>query len=344
MSASSDRPVIVVGCARSGTTLVQVMIQAHPRLAMPPENRFMMAVYRRRDKFGDLRDGKNREAVARFITERRKTKFRDLGIAPEAVRQRFHEVEPTIGSLLGSVLALYAERHGKARWGDKRPNYIQHLDVILRLFPDAQIVHVIRDGRDCVASLKHMPWWTFGYPASVYKWVQAIKTAEWARANLRPDQYHEVRYEDLVARPRAELERMCAFLGEALDEAMLAHHRSVDEEVPDYKGWHDQVRQPVSQAAVQRWQRDLTSDEIRLFEFLAARQLVAAGYEPSLSPIRRFPSIELWWEYRRFLATRQETEAAAAAEEAAVDARYPYPVAARLTSGQRRQTPANADA
>ncbi len=342
MTNHTDRPIIVVGCARSGTTLVQVMIQSHPRLAMPPENRFLMPVYRRRLEFGDLREPANREAVAQFITGR-KTKFGDLGIDPDAVRQRFNEVEPTIGSLIGSVLALYAERYGKARWGDKRPNYVQHLEVLLRLFPDAQILHVIRDGRDCVASLKHMPWWTFGYPASVYKWVQALKTAEWARATLRPDQYFEVRYEDLVARPRAELERLCAYLGEDLDEAMLAHHRSVDEEVPDYKGWHERVRQPVSQAAVQRWQRDLTSDEVRLFELLGARQLKAAGYEPSLSPPRRIPSVGLWRDYRMFLHRRKAIEAAADARERKVAERYPYPVAARLTAGQRQVARADAD-
>ncbi|WP_449066856.1 sulfotransferase, partial [Planomonospora algeriensis] len=57
----------------------------------------------------------------------------------------------TLGSALGIVLRAYAARFGKPRWGDKRPSYFKSVDVLLRLFPDAQFVHLIRDGRDCVA-------------------------------------------------------------------------------------------------------------------------------------------------------------------------------------------------
>ena len=159
---TADRPIVIVGCARSGTTLLQAMVHSHARLAMPPENRFVMPVYRNRATFGDLREAANRDAVADAVVARRAGKFADLRLDADAVRRRMHEVPPTIGSLLGAVLEAYARRFGRQRWGDKRPNYIKSLDDVLALFPDAQIVHMIRDGRDCVASLKRMPWWTSG--------------------------------------------------------------------------------------------------------------------------------------------------------------------------------------
>jgi len=336
MSGSSDRPIFIVGCARSGTTLLQAMVHSHPRLAMPPENRFVMPVYRERVEFGDLRQPENRDAVARYITKTRGLKFRDLGVRAADVRRRVHEVPPTIGSMLGVVLELYAQRFDKQRWGDKRPNYIQDLDVVLDLFPDAQIIHIIRDGRDCVASLKRMPWWTFGYPASVYKWADAIDTGLRAREELRPDQYHEVRYEDLVADPRTHLEALCAFLDEDFDEAMLEHHRGAEEKVPEYKDWHEQVRRPVTQNAVRRWQTELDDQEIRLFEHVAARQLEVMGYTPSLSRLRRIPSLHTRRAYRRFLRGRLRKEKVDAAEAAQVAQRYDQPVAAMLTSGQRQ--------
>lgn len=336
MLRTTDRPIFVVGCARSGTTLLQAMIHSHPRLAMPPENRFLMSVYRRRAQFGDLRQPENVDAVAHAVINDKSSKFRDLGLKADPTRTRMHEVPPTMGSLLGSVLEGYARRSDKQRWGDKRPNYIQHLDVLLELFPDAQIVHVIRDGRDCVASLKQMPWWTFGYPASVYKWARAIDVGLDARARLRPDQYHEIRYEDLIADPRRHLSALCDFLGEELNEAMLEHHRDAEKKVPDYKDWHQQVRRPLTGTAVQRWRRDLDEQEIKLFEHVAWRQMEAVGYSPSLSGLRRVPSARSMWAYRSFVRRRSHRERTWAAEDAAAAAGYRFPVAALLTSGQRQ--------
>jgi Sulfotransferase family len=341
MSGTSDRPVFIVGCARSGTTLLQAMVHSHPRLAMPPENRFVMPVYRNRIAFGDLRRAENRDDVVDYITTTRGMKFRDLKVKANAVRRRAHEVPPTIGSLLGAVLELFAQRFDKPRWGDKRPNYIQDLDVVLELFPDAQIIHMIRDGRDCVASLKRMTWWTFGYPASVYKWAHAIDTGVRAREQLRPDQYHEIRYEDLVADPRRHLDKLCAFLDEDFDEAMLEHHREADAKVPRYKAWHEQVHKPVSTTAVQRWRRELDDQEIRLFEHIAGRQLEAVGYERSRGWLQRRPSADMRRAYASFLKARRRRERNKAAEAAEVARRYDQPVAAMLTSGQRQLARAN---
>lgn len=333
---TADRPIVIVGCARSGTTLLQAMVHSHARLTMPPENRFVMPVYRNRATFGDLRGAANRDAVADAVVARRAGKFADLGLDADAVRRRMHDVPPTIGSLLGAVLEAYAHRFGKQRWGDKRPNYIQSLDDVLALFPDAQILHMIRDGRDCVASLKRMPWWTFGYPASVYKWARAIDVGLWARRQLRPDQYHEVRYEDLVGDPAAELTALCDFLGEPFDDAMLQHHRTSEDKVPDYKDWHAKVHEPVTRSAVQRWRADLDEQEIKLFEHVAASQLEAVGYEPSLGRLRRRPDRHTRLAYQAYVADRRRREAADAAHAADVADSYDQPVAAMLTTGQRR--------
>lgn len=336
MTTSDDRPIVIVGCARSGTTLVQAMVHSHARLTIPPENRFVIPVYRNRATFGDLRDAANRDAVADAVIARRAGKFADLGLDVDAVRRRMHEVPPTVGSLIGAVLEAYAHRFGKQRWGDKRPNYIQSLDDVLALFPDAQIVHVIRDGRDCVASLKRMPWWTFGYPASVYKWARAIDVALQARRKLRPDQYHEMRYEDLVSDPAAELTALCAFLGEPFDDAMLHHHRASEEKVPEYKDWHAKVHEPVTRSAVQRWRSDLDEQELKLFEHVASRQLEAVGYEPALSRLRRRPDRHTRLAYQGYESDRRRREADEAVRAAEVADSYDQPVAAMLTTGQRR--------
>ena len=155
---TSDRPIFVVGCPRSGTTMLSLMIHAHPRLAMPPETRFLTRTWRKRYDFGDLSTREQHEALADSCVQNG-SKVAEMGLNQKAVREKILEGPPTLGSAFGIVFREFAELHGKARWGDKRPIYFQEVDVLMRLFPDAQIVHIVRDRRANVASLKKMPWW-----------------------------------------------------------------------------------------------------------------------------------------------------------------------------------------
>jgi hypothetical protein len=156
--AKDDRPIFVVGCPRSGTTLLQVMLHSHPRIAIAPETRFLLPAYRQRLRFGDLEERPNRLALGKFITGRGHL-FDNLGLDRKAIVSRIADGPPTLGSAIGTVLLAYAERFARPRWGEKRPGYFRHIDVLMRVFPGAQIIHIVRDPRDCVASLKRMPWW-----------------------------------------------------------------------------------------------------------------------------------------------------------------------------------------
>ncbi len=170
----ADRPIFVLGCPRSGTTLLQLMLHAHPRIAMPPETRFVLTSYEARNSFGDLREEPNRRALADSIVRERHTLFYDLGLDADEVFEKIVEGPPTLGSAIGIVFRGYARRFDKPRWGDKRPGYYQYIPALLRMFPDAQIVHLIRDGRDCVASLLTMPWFKQDIYAAICSWTEAI--------------------------------------------------------------------------------------------------------------------------------------------------------------------------
>lgn len=274
---ANDRPIFVVGCPRSGTTLLQLMLHAHPRIAIPPETRFLLEAYRDRHRFGDLRRPANRRALAHFIVNRPQTRFFDLGLDPQAVISEIVASPPTLGSAVGAVFRAYSERFGKPRWGDKRPAYVNNLDVIRRLFPDAQIIHIVRDGRDCVASLQEMPWHRQGIYHSIAAWAQAVDNARLARRRLPADTFYELRYEDLVADPERELAALCHFLGEEYDPAMV-RPADVAPIVPDYKTWHER---PVDGSRVGDWRNRLTETEAALCEVLLADRLSEYGYDVS---------------------------------------------------------------
>ena len=334
MTGTGDRPVFVVGCARSGTTMLQQMVNAHPRLSMPPENHFVMRVYDGRGAFDDLRVADNVDKLADAIINKesyafRKDQFRELGIDPGEMRRQLHAAPATVGSKLGKVFEAYAAKQGKARWGDKRPGYIQKLDVLLELFPDIQIIHIVRDGRDSVSSLKHMPWWKAGYEASVFKWRFAVQAGQRARA-YRADQYFEFRYEDLIADPETTLGAMCEFLDEDFDPLMLQPHRGTSG--GEFKLWHENTRRPVNADAKRRWERDLTPDEIALFETVAGAELRAQGYDITMggkAPRRR--TMKAWEAYRD---GREARDSRWRQRNAALRELYPFPVAAALTSAQ----------
>ena len=179
------------------------------------------------DLYGDLRELENRKALAEWIVAGAGTRFGSLGLSPRRITDEIVAGPPTLGSALGIVLRGYARQLGRPRWGDSRPGYVQYIDALLALFPNAQIVHVIRDGRDCVASLKRMPWWRMPIHHSVATWTQAIDAGHAAARRLAPGTYTETRHERLVDDPTGSLRGLCEFLGEEYVPAMARPAESV---------------------------------------------------------------------------------------------------------------------
>jgi Sulfotransferase family len=338
VQALPDRPIFVAGCPRSGTTLLQLMLHSHPRIAIPPETRFVVQAYRRRSKFGDLTLEKNRRALATWITDTKGTRFKDLKLDRAAVIERIVDGPPTVGSAVGAVLAAYGERFGKPRWGDKRPGYWQDLDVITRLFPDVQVVHIIRDGRACVASLKHMPWWNGGVNGAVATWAMAQMRCPRDTAHLPAGSYHEVHYEALVADPEPVLQELCAFLGEEYSPAMVEPALVSGLAVPQRKTWHTRTAGAVDASAVESWRTGLEPKELGLMETVAGRALRARGYRLSGAGAR--PSPALLFSYARERSRRGTRIRRRRLEDARIRRHEPGPVAAQLTFAQRGGAPA----
>ncbi|MFC4057842.1 sulfotransferase family protein [Planomonospora corallina] len=327
----SDRPIFVIGCPRSGTTMLQLMLHAHQRIAVPPETRFMLAAYQKRLHFGDLDNPVNRAELADWLVNRRQNRFEDLGIDAAEVSREIIEGPGTLGSALGVVLRAYAARFGKPRWGDKRPSYFKSVDVLLRLFPDAQFVHLIRDGRDCVASLKEMPWYNKEIYHAVAIWAEAIDFARHRAPKLPAGSYHELRYERLTADPESELRALCAFLGEEFDPAMCEPSRVAGVAVPEHKTWHVNTHREVTTVRSGSWRDRLKPWEVSLCESVLGDRLEEYGYELSGAPR---PTKSQLLAYRQTVAARRVTRSRRAFSDRMARLREPNPVAARLTSAQ----------
>jgi hypothetical protein len=275
----NDRPIFVVGAPRSGTTMLQLMLHAHPRIAIPPETRFLLPAYERRRDFGNLDKPANRVHLASWIVDRKGTAFRDLGLDKDEVRAEIVAGPPTLGSAIGIVFRAYARRFGKPRWGDKRPAYLQNLDVVRRLFPDAQIVHIVRDGRDCVASMRETPWHKGGVYEAIAVWAHGMDAGRRAQRMLGSDSYYEISYERLVLDPADELKALCGFLDEEYDPAMAAPNEIAAVAVPKRKKWHALTHSEVTPERIGSWARRLDPWEIGLCEAVMGDRLRERGYE-----------------------------------------------------------------
>lgn len=330
----SDRPIFIVGCPRSGTTLLQLMLHAHPRIAIPPETRFLVRVYRERARFGDLSEKRNRRRLARWLVRRKRLRLRVLEVDPKRLKRQIIAGPPTVGSAAGIVFRAYARRFGKPRWGDKRPGYWRDLDVVLRMFPDAQIVHIVRDVRACVASLKSMPWWRGGVVAAVATWKLSLVRCQRDTRRLPVGSYLQIHYEQLVADPERELRRLCEFLGEKYHPAMTEPAPVAAYAVPASRTWHVRTAGEVDTAKVESWRSELSPAELGFVELVAGRALQAHGYALSEEGAR--PPVSMLVAYAWDMALRRAAIRKGRLLDGWQRLRERAPLAARLTSGQRR--------
>lgn len=207
MSLLDRSPAFIVGAQRSGTTWVQRMLCAHPHIVGGQESHlfsgYLAPLWQRWEAERDLRAGGSRTVgLACYLTEDELAE--ECRRLARRVFERLEQAKPAATLLV-----------------EKTPDHGLHLPLIKRLFPDAVILHVVRDGRDAVASLLHAnrrPWGKTWAPATA-EWA-ARRWVRWVRS-IRRDlsafpRQRTVRYEDLVANGPAELADLFDFLGMSL--------------------------------------------------------------------------------------------------------------------------------
>jgi hypothetical protein len=277
------RPLFVGGCPRSGTTMLQVMLDLHPELGVPQETNFIRQLWWQRASFGDLADPANRRRAARWILSGDDHRARRLRRRHELTRRhavrRIAAAGPTIGSIVEAALRLHAG--SKPRWGDKRPAYSGFIGPLLAMFPDAQYVNLVRDPRGAVASQLEMGWdpAEVAVPAAIARWEGAIARTDEAARRLCPDQLLDVRYEDLVDDPAAELERILGFA--QLPAGAAVGTMVSGERHGRFGRAHALVAEPVTSSSVERWRERLSPQEVALVEHATAPLMERFGYRPA---------------------------------------------------------------
>lgn len=276
-------PLFLIGSPRSGTTLLHQMFDHHPAFALPFESKFIVVFNNNLAEFGDLHDVKNREALIISIEKFMRNAWleRDhnewipgLAAAAPLLAQ---DAAPSYAGVMEVIYKFFAGQRGRERWGDKMATFRRCMPTILELFPDARIVHIIRDGRDVASSLLPL---SFG-PNTAYvaakKWRNFIEHGLDFAAK-HPRHVYTMRYEDLIDDPEKYLRDICDFVDEPFHEEMLQFHKSGTSRVPR-KAIHGQLNKPVNKEQSARWKRDLSAEQVRVFEAVAGPLLDRLDYE-----------------------------------------------------------------
>jgi sulfotransferase family protein len=300
-AASTAGPILLGGDHRSGTTLVSVVLDAHPDVVFGPELDFRLPADLGAEVLAccDLElagdpavagagvstaDGRWRTGI-QFVRQCHRfgvppTELRDLvraHLAGGAALVEFAER----AALIEDLGASRRRSAGVERWGFKIQRDIVDAASFQAVWPDARFVHVVRDGRDVVAShLRSGYEWAYRTAAEAATgWTRIVSTVPRRELNNR---LFELRYEDLVADPEPVLRQLLAFLELRWHEAVLRHdrtHHALATHPYDHPS-ADAATRPIGVDAAGRFRRDLTTRQLAEVEAIAGSVLRAWGYEP----------------------------------------------------------------
>jgi hypothetical protein len=286
--ASRDPFPFVVGMNRSGTTLLRMMLDAHPELTIPPETHFVPDMIK-----AAKADGATPQSVLDAMKAHRE--WPDFDISDEEMIARF-EALPRFrpGPAVRSFYEIYSERQGKSRYGEKTPTYVQKMKLIQRALPEAHFCHVIRDGRDVALSVLDRTVRDLTAGDVAKRWQKKVRKAKEDAPQLR--HYMEIRYEDLILDTEPVLRKVCDFYElEWTDDLLHYHERSADRlqemaralpsdgrakelSVERRMKTHEMTTKPPSADRVQRWRKQMTEQQRIEFEEVAGDLLAELGY------------------------------------------------------------------
>jgi hypothetical protein len=263
------------------------LLTSHPSISMTRRTNYWRYIDQ---KFGDLSEDRNLEACLDVM--RRYKRMVAIGLDWDRVEADFRKGPATYGHLYEVIQGQQAAAEGKSRWGDKSLMNERYADRIFQSFPDARIIHMIRDPRDRYASV--LARWKSrrgGVGAGMGEWFESVQYAE---SNLvhRPEQCIVMRYEDLVAEPEAAMRRICDFIGEPFAEEMMT--MSGAERFRQEGANSSYGRRPmgaISTSSIGKYTNVLSTKQVRYIEKLARNEMQRHRYEASVQGTGGFDAL-----------------------------------------------------
>ena len=328
MGSAMNPYLFIVGCARSGTTLLQRMINVHRQIAITPESHWICRLFEQGR--GLTPEGVVTPELIPLLLEDLNPRFARLNIGrEELLRLLVCDRAVHYASFVSDILDLYGKAKGKELVGNKTPGFVRKIHTLQRLWPQARIVHLFRDGRDVCLSMINRPlnhvnrgplctWAQDAVTTAALWWEWSVKWGRQAGNSLGSGLYYEMRYESLVAQPAEECAALCAFLGVPFEEGMLRFHEGRKRTVPPSDAKHawlpsagdeSEFRLRPITAGLRDWRSQMSHADVEKFEAAAGELLDELGY-PRAIPRLRSERLEDASRIRELLALDSRARAA----------------------------------
>jgi len=270
-------PIFIIGCQRSGTTLLRLILNSHSKIAIPEEGTFWMPLLRRyKNKPYENILKKDLKHILNYIIKNHQ--FKLWCIDPSPLIENILKLKHcSLRDLMKMFYEYYASVQNKEIWGDKTPSFFRMIPVLHKLFPEARFIHVVRDGRDLYLSRKKInPLMKF-ISLSAIEWRYKVNKIRKDLSKIPSEKSIEIRYEDLVRDPQNILKKICAFLRIDYEDKMLNFWK----ESHKYIGKHhsDLIFKPISSKSVGKYKKELSYRNLRKYEILAQNLLREYGYD-----------------------------------------------------------------
>jgi hypothetical protein len=281
-------PVFVVGCPRSGTTLLQRMLDAHPSVAIAGETHFMGRFWLRREEYGDLTID---ASFARLLDDIVAIpEFADMRLDPDEYRCKARLGKRSYAALFELLLSLYRSHNSADLVGEKTPDHLVHAPALVEFFPSARFVHIIRDPRAVVNSWRNVPWASTSTFENAEIWYKYMRYA-WRFPKRIQQCILTVSYEALVKAPAENLDIVCRFLGLQFEPGMLRYHETDPRGVSvSREPWKITATKPLDTAKLDRWRSELSPAMIAIIEGTVWREMKRRGYDPQTGLARLLPA------------------------------------------------------
>lgn len=273
-------PVFIIGYSRSGTTLLSLMLNAHPALFIPKESEYFQRIPRayrnRRHKTKDVE-----EIIDTVNSKLSRNSFR---VNKKLLRTLLSNSLPGKNNVLIACLyQAWMEECGKSdsRWGDKKPQHWAFVYNLKKWYPNSQFIHIVRDPRDVVASIEtsfpqRVPLRKIIPPqiVSAWHWRKEVRTIKKEGLLLGSRRYFMIQYENLVSKTHSQLENICNFLGINFTDDMLKYQKNALSSTI-----HTETQKQPHTKKIGRYDSYLSKNQVNDIEYICKNEMKDLGYQ-----------------------------------------------------------------
>lgn len=268
-------PFFIFGSPRSGTSLLSRMIDSHEQLVVPNESLIFKMFSSFIDCYGDLSLLENQAVLLRDILATRVIGYWQPKPVFESVLNLIKR--PSFGGVIEALICSRALEKDLKAWGEKSPGHVFYWNEIKREFPEAKVIHIVRDGRDVASSIINARMGPKTYYAAAQMWRDYLARIETIKQDCAEEQFIEVRYESLLADPKGNLQKICDLLGVTYSDSMLNFFEK-DTNYRTDKTNLENLRKPLMADNQEKWRKNLSAEDLQEFETVAGDFLSRFGY------------------------------------------------------------------